>query len=149
MRIFLLISVLMSVSYHCCSQRLKQQKLNELVKNHSDSINNIFKYKIVPTFLEDSCFDYNPFYWPSIHRPISLRTLILKKVNNLKALDSLITLNNILFKSKCSLDYEILDIMPNINQSFYDLLLIRRDELNHIIKTPDKSKNKKGAYKND
>jgi hypothetical protein len=124
---------------------LKQQKLNELVKNHSDSINNIFKYKTVPAFLEDSCFDYNPFYWPSLHRPICLRSLILKKVNNLKALDSLITLNNILFKSKCSLGYEILDIMPNVKQSFYDLLLIRRNELNHIVKIPHKSKNKKGS----
>lgn len=86
----------------------------------------------MPTFLEDSCFDYNPYYWPNLHRPISLRSLILRKVNNLKALDSLIALNNPLFKSKCSLGYEILDIMPNITRSFYDLLLIRRNELRKV-----------------
>jgi hypothetical protein len=108
----------------------KEKKAHE-IKLFADSIN---KYSggTIPSFLLNSCFDWQPYYWKDMHSAVSLRWIILKKVHNRKALKKLLHTNNNKLKDLCSHRsdkvYPYLSV-PMINKSFYQLILKRYKEL--------------------
>lgn len=107
---------------------LKNQRVNSYV----DSIN-CYRGGELPRFLLDKCFELtNRDFWPGLHKPISVRWLILKKIDDKKTLERILKRKDERLKQKCGYvipkEYPSLDI-PMINISFYELMKKRYKEL--------------------
>jgi hypothetical protein len=106
------------------------RNIDKFVFLHSDSLNKcITKDSVIPYFLYDNDFDLKPLYWVVMHKPISLRYLILQKVQSTKVLEFIIE----------NADTSKLKTYPNTDSplpfrkySFYDLIIYRLNELRTI-----------------
>src|SRR5258705_12128646 len=103
-------------------------KRYDFIKIFSDSINKANQSANLPEFLKNSQFDFQMSgLLSSIHKPISLRNLILKQVTNCNSLGLIINSKNALYRtlpkndSKIDLEFK--------EYSFYDLALARFKEL--------------------
>jgi len=104
--------------------------IDKFVLLYADSLNKcVSKDSIIPCFLYDSNFDLNLLYWAGMHKPISLRYLVLQKVQSTEVLDFIIE----------KADTNKLKTYPNTDSplpfrkySFYDLIIYRLSELRTI-----------------
>ncbi len=93
---------------------------------YADSIDSFQLSNSLPYFLFKSCFDINILFWPDFHHPISLRSEIAKRVNNKEALELLLPkLKETEQFFECFYEVKI----PDSNKSFYEILNLRRQQL--------------------
>jgi hypothetical protein len=104
--------------------------IDKFVLLYADSLNKcVIKDNIIPCFLYDSNFDLNLLYWAGMHKPISLRYLVLQKVQSTEVLDFIIErANTNKLKTYPSTDSPL----PFRKYSFYDLIIYRLSELRTI-----------------
>jgi hypothetical protein len=100
---------------------------DQFVRLYSDSVNNCFKSgSIIPAFLYNPNFDLKPIYWAGMHKPISLRYLVIKKIADTEILDYIIKNgDSTLLKALPKTDSPL----PFKKYSFYDLILYRMSEI--------------------
>lgn len=126
--------IFISMMLNCYSQKkpLKNndfRNIDKLTSLYADSLNRLFRGDtIVPKFLFENNFDFKPLYWDGMHKPISLRYLILQKVKKIESLEYLIELQEPLFKILPTMDSPV----PFRKYSFYDLMLFRMNEMRTI-----------------
>lgn len=103
------------------------RNIDKFVLLYADSLNKcIAKDSIIPCFLYDNNFDLNILYWAGMHKPISLRYLVLQRVQSTEILDFIIE----------KADTNKLKIYPNTDSplpfrkySMHDLIIYRLNEL--------------------
>jgi hypothetical protein len=106
------------------------RNIDKFVFLYSDSLNRcLMKDSIIPYFIYENNFDLKPLYWVGMHKPISLRYLVLQKVQSTKVLEFIIE----------NADTGKLKTYPNTDSplpfrkySFYDLIIYRISELRTI-----------------
>ncbi|HTN06830.1 hypothetical protein [Agriterribacter sp.] len=126
----LLTLVFITIMLNCYSQKkpLKNndfRDIDKLTSLYADSLSYLFKDSIVPNFLFENNFDFKPLYWAGMHKPISLRYLVLKKVKDVDVLEYLIGMQEPRLKLLPETDSPI----PFKKYSFYDLILYRINEI--------------------
>jgi len=95
--------------------------LEKYIEPFIDSINNAVDEPNLPKFLSDKQFDYkHRGIWVSPHNPISVRTQIINRVNNCKALLIIAKSGNDDYKRKPEIKDNL--IPPFSDLSFYDLV---------------------------
>jgi len=105
----------------------------------ADSIDNMVKYKKIPLFLYNPCFDDYPLNGD--HDTTSIRLCILNRVCNKDVLKYLICLDDIRMKKTCSISNNsdvnegyisansLRAAVPYIDKSFYELIVWRYYQL--------------------
>lgn len=102
--------------------------LEQQISKYVDSINNATNEQELPIFLGNSQFDYEKRgIWTTLHTPISVRSQIINRVNNCKALGLIIESKNKIFKANPHIEDDL--AVPFIEFSFYDLALKRKNIL--------------------
>ena len=101
---------------------INRSPLEIYVSAYADSINNAINSEMLPKFLKDPDYDYyNTTIWfPGIYT-ISLRNIIIARVNNCSALNLIINSSNKVYKIKPKKGYRI----KFAEFSFFDLALKR------------------------
>lgn len=131
------ISFFLFFSFGCSSYKkvTLSKETKAYIKICSDSLNNITVTNVVPNFLYDPCLDYQKQYWLNIHTPISLRKMIVDKVNNTKPLEYILRLQAVELNQYCSRREEKDTIglhyykVPFIDKTFEQLIKERYGEL--------------------
>jgi len=104
---------------------------HEEINIFADSLNN-YKRGRLPRFLFDECFDLQAGLWEGLHSPVSLRWIVLEKVNNKQALKKILESHDKRLKNKCNYNsqgtYPEL-VIPLLEKSFYQLIQERYDQL--------------------
>ena len=95
------------------------------MKIYADSLNVLKKTDSLPSFVFNNCFDNQPIYWISLHRPISLREMVLNSTTNKSALERLCRNNKLMDVCK----YENNIKIPPIEKSFSELSKERLKQL--------------------
>ena len=148
---YILIITFLVLSTSCYSQRFEWQydKMKErdgYVIKMADSLNSMNveygKCTNVPVFFTDSDFDrtIGNKYWLSSHASISLRKLIIDKIDNRALLDCVLKSNN----KELHIKLEIPDrtnlyqgSIPYQHFSTYDLVSLRIEELENVKRMGD------------
>lgn len=123
--------------FGCSSYRKTtiSKETKSYVKLCSDSLNNVINTNVIPQFLYDPCFDYQKRYWLNLHTPLSLRKMIVEKVNNKKSLDYILKLQFNELNQLCSRREErdtiglIYYKVPYIDKTFEQLLRERYNKI--------------------
>lgn len=133
-KIIVLTLIVLLTGLNCCYAQKKPlpanyfRDIDVFVKVYADSINNFFKNdSIIPSFLHEVDFDQRPFYWVGSHSPVSLRYALFKKVHNVDALLEIRDTADSLMKLTSQGNIELL--IPFRQYSFYDLIVLRINEL--------------------
>jgi len=101
------------------------------MNSYVDSLNTYSKGPL-PSFLVDECFDWRAYLWEGLHSPVSLRWIILKRINNKNALKAILDTNDKRLKQICGRQHDKVYpylTVPMIEQSFYQLIQRRYREL--------------------
>lgn len=124
---FLIINSLMLLAQQKPKKNNDFRNIEQFIKLYSDSINNCFKKdSVIPVFLYNSNFDLKPLYWAGMHKPVSLRYLVIQKITNTEVLDFIIENGDTaLLKGLSKTDSPL----PFRKYSFFDLILYRMSEL--------------------
>jgi uncharacterized membrane protein YbaN (DUF454 family) len=126
MKIKLTIFIIISIFFLAgCQRKLTKMLYNSEVLDvflaqYADSIGQISKTKIIPKFLSDPQFDWDySVFSISIHKPLPLRALILKKVKSCSSLRIIMDLRipEHSIKPKLVLNFRVEDM----DKSFYEL----------------------------
>ena len=142
---FLLVSLLMTATFAAAQTKKDSSQVHVTPGLHIDRIkvrneklavfiDSLISFKggTLPNFLLNKCFDWNASLWDDVDSPISLRWNILSKVNNKKALKSILGSNDKRLKQHCTnlreRVYPYLTI-PRIKESFYILIKKRYKQL--------------------
>jgi hypothetical protein len=84
---------------------------------YADTLNNLKRTDKLPKFLYNPCFDNQPILWTNLHSAVSLRNMLLGKVENKEVLKRI--MNDKELSKKCQI---ITDIkIPYIDKSFSQL----------------------------
>ena len=114
--------------------------IDKFILLYADSINKCpLNDSAVPSFLYENNFDLKPLYWQGMHKPISLRYLILQKVSSTKILDLIINKGGYRLKILPLTDSPV----PFRKYSFYDLMIYRLNELRTMENYKNFKKDKK------
>lgn len=108
---------------------LDDTPLDIFIKEYSDSLNSYTHSDALPKFLKDYYFDYNHTgIFSPFHAPISLRKLIVDKVDNCMALQALISSKDSIYNRKPGKRHGIEAELSEL--SFVELAKNRYRELN-------------------
>jgi|SRR6185503_7502084 len=95
---------------------------------YADSLNN-YNGGPLPSFILRPCLDWDKGYWPDLHTAVSIRWLILQKVNNKNALKMVLRTNDSRLKQICTQKADKFLSIPMIEDTFYQLIKKRYKEL--------------------
>jgi hypothetical protein len=133
--IFILFFLNVSVGCSPYKKATISQDTKAYIKMCSDSLNSIATTKIIPHFLYNPCLDYQKGYWINLHTPISLRKMIVDRVNNKQSLEYVLQLQVFELTQYCSRRSETDTIglnyytVPYIEKNFEQLLKERYNEI--------------------
>ena len=107
---------------------LGDSPLDLFISEYSDSLNNYTSNAALPEFLKNYYFDYDHVgLFSPVHAPMSLRKLILDKVNNCEVLIAILSEENSIYNKKPGKRGGIKADLSEL--SFADLAKVRQAEL--------------------
>lgn len=131
-------AIIMMVIVYSCSSSSKATRVprdtKKFIQLCADSINRSKELNVLPVFLYDSCFDYRKKYWLGLHKPLTLRKMVIDKVKNKEAIEYILSLNDKRLNQTCGrLQVDTIGLtyfrIPDIEKSFAYLLQERLKEL--------------------
>lgn len=133
--LFTVITMVTSCSpYRKFSRHDPKEERKKFAQTFADSINQIKSLGMPPQFLQDPCFDYHyNRYWQNMHQALSLRKIVIDRVNNRNALEYILSLNDSAANGICVRQKDTMGLtyvhVPYADKSFTQLMKDRISEL--------------------
>ena len=121
----------------CASSRINglQKETKQYGRKCADSINVMRTIYDSPDFLNNTCLDYQKYFWKNMHSPLSLRRMIVDRVRSKEAITLILSSKNVNLNGTCDkLRKDTIGLtyysIPFIEKSFKELLENRLSQLN-------------------